>query len=479
MKRPTTKISFKKRIAIAFLSLVLVGGGIWFISDYTNYLVTQKLHIIISKNRLMNTILEARRYEKNYFLTLHVKNLAEALGYAKTSHNYLDQIIVQYGRYVATKDLDVTVRNLQEYEELLEEVALYHKEHFSPAAGESFSAGIREYQKTVRNLANKITQDIEFMVTRESQDINKIITEARVFLFVGTIGAFIICITVAGFLVYQVNRPLDRISRAVRKITKGDYTNIPQLGSGDEFDALVDSLNHMIYEINRRNEQLIQSEKMASLGTLTSGVAHELNNPLNNISTSIQIVLEELEEGNIDQQKELLTEAEQQTERARDIVKSLLEFSRQHTFRTEPVDMKTLVSQTIKLVKSEMPSNVEVVVNVPDNMEALIDFQRIEQVLINLIFNAVQAMEGGGVLKISAFRVRESGEMCLQVQDTGHGIPREDIHKIFNPFFSSKEKGSGLGLSVSHGIIEQHGGRIEVQSTVGEGSTFSLYLPLA
>jgi len=234
-------------------------------------------------------------------------------------------------------------------------------------------------------------------------------------------------------------------------------------------------------ELKKRSDQLIQSRKLASLGILIAGVAHELNNPLNNISTSIQILVEELEEDNIEYKRNLLLEAEEEVERARDIVKALLEFSREKSLRSKRVQFKKLVEKTISLIKGELPSEIRINMNVPEDIEANLDPKRIQQVLINLISNSVQAMTGGGDLTIKAWKGMEDDAKMLyfQVQDTGHGIPKQDFDKIFDPFFTTRDagRGSGLGLSISHSVIEQHGGRIDVESVPDEKTKFTVILP--
>ena len=233
--------------------------------------------------------------------------------------------------------------------------------------------------------------------------------------------------------------------------------------------------------LKKRSEQLIQARKLASLGVLTSGVAHELNNPLNNISTSIQILIEELEKGNIEQKLNRLIEVEKQVERAKNIIKALLEFSHAKSLSFKRVQFKNLVKKSIELIKEEMPDEISINMNVPENIEANLDPKRVQQVLINLMLNSIQAMMEGGVLTIRAWESIEDDEKMLyfQVQDTGHGISKQDVNKIFDPFFTTKDvgKGSGLGLSISHSIIEQHGGRIEVEGVSEKGSKFTVILP--
>jgi signal transduction histidine kinase len=217
------------------------------------------------------------------------------------------------------------------------------------------------------------------------------------------------------------------------------------------------------------------------LGVLTSGVAHEINNPLNNISTSIQIVLEELEEDNIEFKRNRLLEAEKEVERARDIVRSLLEFSRVKSLSFERVQFINLVEKAISFIKGELPPEIRINMNIPEDIEVNLDPKRIKQVLMNLILNSAQAMTEGSVITIKAWEGMEDDAKMLyfQVQDTGHGISKQDIDKIFDPFFTTKDVGigTGLGLSISHSIIEQHEGRIDVESIPGEKTKFTVILP--
>jgi signal transduction histidine kinase len=224
-------------------------------------------------------------------------------------------------------------------------------------------------------------------------------------------------------------------------------------------------------------------------------VAHELNNPLNNISTSMQILLEELEDPDLGYKRELLSDAEKEVERARDIVRALLEFSRQRAFSIKTVLFRPLVDDTIRLIRGELPAMVNLVVDVPDDIRAMVDSRRVQQVLLNLIFNAIQAMDGGGTLTITARR-SSADTFFFRVEDTGRGIPSELLTKIFDPFFSTKSsrrrsdgdslaydeflsnEGTGLGLAICHGIVKKHGGHIDVQSKLDEGTTFTVYLPM-
>lgn len=481
---------------LAFTIFVLVGGLIWFLNYHKHHLLNQKLQVTEKKEDLFNTILEARRYEKNYFLYLDVNNLKEALSYIRLAEKKLLNIIEKHSKYTLAGNLDESLRDLQRYEHSLDILLGFYEKSGSLKLDVPLLKDFAAHRKESRALGRKITGDMERMVSGERKYVYQLVEESRIYHFMALGGIFVLSILAVLFLFFNVDRPLKSIEAAIHKIAVGDYTNIPSISTGDEFESLVTSLNNMIHELNRRSEQLIQTKKLASLGTLTSGVAHELNNPLNNISTSVQILLEELEDADPEYKRQLLTETEKQVERARDIVKALLEFSRERTFTLKQVRFKDLVEDTLRLIKGELPAGVELKVEVPEEIQGNMDSRRMQQVLLNLILNGIQAMEGGGVLKIVAWKQEEEGEFCFQVQDTGKGIAEENFSKIFDPFFSTREatrasesgppayhsiveqQGSGLGLSICHGIVERHGGRIEVESKLGEGTTFTVRLPL-
>jgi len=451
----------------------------WLLNYYKHYVLNQKLQILEKKDDLFNTILEARRYEKNYFLYMETNNLENAMSYVQQAEQKLVKIIENYGSYTLDRDLENKLDNLRQYEKALSALLVLHQQKGASVTNSDLNETFAGRQEAIRTLARNITEDMEKILNQERRYVNQLIRESKIYHLLALIGIFALTILTVLFFIFNVNRPLKAIEDGIHKIVEGDYKNIPAISTGDEFESLVASLNTMISELDKRSEQLLQSEKMASLGTLTSGVAHELNNPLNNISTSVQILLEELEDKDLAYKKELLTETEGQIQRARDIVRALLEFSREKSFKLKKVKFSQLVENTIKLIKGEIPTNVQLAVDVPVDIQGKMDPRRIEQVLINFILNGIQAMEKGGILSIRAWREENEAGFCFEVTDTGIGIAPEDLGKIFDPFFTTKDvgKGCGLGLSVSHGIIEQHGGRIEVKSQIGKGTKFTVFLP--
>jgi signal transduction histidine kinase len=465
------KISIRKKIFLAFGFFIGLSALIWARSYYSQYILNQKIQIIERKYDLLNTILEARRYEKNYFLSFDKENIVQALDYVREAEEILRDILAKYGKYTLAKNLDERITELVTYKEALTDLLKLQEEGHLVVPQTTI--------EFIRKQGRILTSELEKIVKKESQFVRDLIKKSKAIHLLALVPVFVLSVLVALFLVFNVNRPLKTIGNAITKIAKGDFNNIPEIRTGDEFDSLVASLNNMICELNRRSKQLIQAQKLASLGRLTSGVAHELNNPLNNISTSIQILIEELEENDLEYKKELLVGAEKEVERGKEIVRSLLEFARERTLTLTQVNFRDLVDSAIGQIRSQIPDNIRFNIEVPNNIQAVMGPKRIERVLMNLIINAVHAMKNGGEITIRANNEPDKEGFSFRVTDTGEGISEKIISKIFDPFFTTKEvgKGSGLGLSIIYGIMEQHDGNISVSSEVGKGTTFTCFLP--
>ncbi len=464
------KISIRKKIFLAFAIFISLSALIWARSYYSQYVLNQKIQIIERKYDLFNAILEARRYEKNYFLSFDKENIVQALDYVRQAEDILRNILKKYGKYTLAKNLDQRISELVTYKESLANLLKLQEEGHLVVPPDII--------ELIRKQGRILTSELEKIAKKESEFTRDLIGKSKTIHFLALIPVFILSVLIALFLVFNVNRPLKTIENAIAKIASGDFENMPEIKTGDEFESLAASLNDMISELNKRSKQLVQAQKLASLGRLTSGVAHELNNPLNNISTSIQILIEEIEEEDLEYKKELLVGAEKEVERGKEIVRSLLEFARERTLTLKQVNFLDLVNSAIKHVKSEIPDNIRLKVEVPDNIQATVGL-RIRSVMINLITNAVHAMKDGGEITIKAKNEFDREGFSFQVIDTGEGIPQNIITKIFDPFFTTKDvgKGSGLGLSITYGIMEQHSGNISVSSEVGKGTTFTCFLP--
>jgi two-component system, NtrC family, sensor kinase len=227
----------------------------------------------------------------------------------------------------------------------------------------------------------------------------------------------------------------------------------------------------------RLEEQMTQTEKLTSLGLLAAGVAHEVNTPLAVISNYIQMLGKQMPEG--DPRQAIIEKIVKQTFRASEIVNNLLNFSRTSATEVVDIDVNRVVEETLSLVAHPLKtSQIQVVRQLGETLPAVRgSANKLQQVFLNLFLNARDAMPGGGMLEVRT--TAHNGSVEVEIVDTGAGIAREHIHRIFDPFFTTKAsgRGTGLGLSVSYGIIKEHSGKIDVRSTVGKGTSFHVELP--
>jgi len=227
----------------------------------------------------------------------------------------------------------------------------------------------------------------------------------------------------------------------------------------------------------RMEEQMSQTEKLTSLGLLAAGVAHEVNTPLAVISNYIQMLAKQMPEG--DPRQSIIEKIVKQTFRASEIVNNLLNFSRTGPSALADVDVNRVVEETLSLVAHPLKtSQIQVVKQLGDGLPAVRgSANKLQQVFLNLFLNARDAMPTGGILEVRT--AAHNGSVEIEVADTGNGIPRDHIHKIFDPFFTTKPggRGTGLGLSVSYGIIKEHAGKIDVRSAPGRGTSFHVEFP--
>jgi len=254
-----------------------------------------------------------------------------------------------------------------------------------------------------------------------------------------------------------------------------------QMKSNREILLLNNELNDTIERLQSTQQQLIQAAKLSSIGQLSAGVAHELNNPLSGVLIYTRLMKEKLAKNTIDKEQlqNNLTKIESAIDYCTGIIRGLLDFARQSEPLLRPVTVSRAIDKALSLVEHEPRIKLVDVAREeqPELPLVVADFNQLVQVFINLLVNAVQAMNDGGRLTIRTGT--ENGWVKMSVSDTGRGIPPENMDRLFTPFFTTKEdtKGVGLGLAVSYGIIEKHGGRIEAQSEVGKGSTFTVFLP--
>jgi len=241
----------------------------------------------------------------------------------------------------------------------------------------------------------------------------------------------------------------------------------------------VDEERRIVRRLKESQEQLIQAEKLTSLGQLAASVAHEVNNPLAGVLNYTKLLEKKLAGDTLEKGPALdyLSKMESEVNRCSRIIRNLLDFSRQAEPRLQPVNINQVLEHVVAMVGHQAQmQKVEIVKEFGSPLpEVMADFDQLQQVFLNLALNAIQATSGGGKLTLRTSAV--DGQVEIDVQDTGSGISRENLSRLFTPFFTTKEKGKGvgLGLAVVRRIVEKHRGRVQVQSEVGKGTTFSVY----
>ncbi len=307
--------------------------------------------------------------------------------------------------------------------------------------------------------------------------------------FVGiSFGGIVLSVVICYFLSRALTKPADDLVLAARRLADGDFKQrVQPEESIVEIGLLGRTFNIMASSIEERDEQLRQraeneikeSKKLAMIGQLASGVAHEINNPLGGILLFSRLLLRKAPaEGT---ERENLERIAREAERCQKIVRGLLEFAGQREPKTEQLNLNDVVQKALCLLENQaLFHNIEVVKRLqPDLPPVFADESQIEQVFVNILMNAAEAMEGKGVMTITTRQAAADDRIEISFTDTGPGISEKDLQQLFEPFFTTKEvgHGTGLGLSISYGIIERHGGSMEVISSLGEGSTFTVSLP--
>jgi signal transduction histidine kinase len=335
----------------------------------------------------------------------------------------------------------------------------------------------------------------EQLATEQHTFHQKLVTQQYTLLIL----KIILILSVLGlgyWLSARVAQPLKQMEVGIRAIARGNLKKLKIQSDDQEIMLLIEAFNKMLEEIEIRQHYLVRSEKLAALGTLLSGVAHELNNPLSNISSSCQILQEELPNIDLNFHKELLEQIDDQTNRARNIVRALLDFTRVRQFQKEPLNLDHLLQETLQFLKGQIPTHLTLRIDIFKHIEIIGDKQRLQQMFLNLLKNALEVAQKEVKLRAIIWNTfqkpahllnRFPNKKCLEHQgilieiiDDGEGISSELLPRIFDPFFTTKDvgHGSGLGLFIVHEIIEEHQGCISAQNNPNGGATFSVWLPL-
>lgn len=472
MKSEIPSLSLRYKI-LFILGCYVFGILVMFIVTQEDlYTAKEKLEVVELAYSLNTIVLEVRRYEKNFLLYGTQEALQEntrQLVLALETVEIISERVAKFKVHPMLIRLKNLIRSYQKGMELL-----------SQKTGANNQVAHGELADELRYQGQEMTELSKELVSFEHNQIRIILDELATRLLIWSLVAITVGVFMPLIMSFRIFKPLRIIKEATGDIALGRFSTIEVVDTRDEMQQVMEAFNIMVRELERRQDQLVQSQKLSSIGTLTAGIAHQLNNPLNNISTSCQIAMDDFDAGDPIFIKQMLTNIEQETYRARDVVQGLLEFSRVKEFELHPANLQDIVNRSVNLVKSQVPSAITILVDIPENLFLPMDVQRIQEVLIIMIINASQAIIDEGKISISASVNTSENEAVVEITDTGTGIPDEIKDRLFDPFYTTKAEGqgTGLGLSIAYGIIQKHNGEIVVKSEVGRGASFLIHLPL-
>ena len=427
--------------------------------------VVDKLRFVEVQDDLNADFLEMRLSEKNLFLFGDKAALREIAAKIEESRDTLaksrDRIVRGAGEanYLALR------RRLDDYAEAVDKAGA------AGSAGPEVEASMREAGRALREFSTAL-------VGREREQVGEIIALSRRTMTVSLAAVICTAVLAAPLLFRKVLLSLAKVERLAGAIAEGKFESIEEPHSRDELASVIRAVNTMSQRLSSREAEILQSKKLASLGTLTAGVAHEITNPVNNISMmaeTYEAMGDELPQA---ERMAMMRQIQEECARIHGIVTNLLDFSKPKTASMRPICLNDLVQGTLPLVRNMLHvSNIDLRLDLADDAPVVMaDVSQMHQVLINCITNAIQSMSPGGSLRIATRA--DDGTARIVVSDTGKGIPPDILPHIFDPFFSTKgTEGTGLGLSVSYGIVKNHQGRLRVESTVGAGTTCFIDLP--
>jgi len=471
------RLTLRLQIFLSFSLIVLMGVSIAIALIMINAKVEKKLHFLEIAHEFTVEIIQARRFEKNFFL--YGTNLSDALENVYQASETLKRNEGELKKVLGDTH-SVILTNMSQYQKLMERLLpMQESNTITPdqlRVKKEIELGLRKYGHEMVYIA----QDL---IKREREAVSQILSRSRSIHIYSQVLLVIYLVLNAFFLSSRLLGNIKRFKGYAQRIASGDYTPItPTKRYQDEFIDLAIAINQMILELENREAVLVQSHKMRAVGTLTAGVAHELNNPLNNITLTAHMLLEDYDSLDNDERKDMVKDMIAESGRSKKIISNLLDFARESSSQIEPLDLTALLRDTVALASNQIKlSGIKIDLQATDNLPRIHgDTQQFKQVFLNLILNAVDASSKGDKIHVIVLPADNPKYVAVKFIDSGSGIPDHILSSIFDPFFTTKAKGkgTGLGLSVSQGIMAKHGGRIRVASMEGKGSTFTVTLPI-
>ncbi len=471
------KFSIRMQIYFSLIFSFLVILGIAIAQIMTVHMMGKKIYFLEVANNYLFEIQQARRFEKNFFL--YGTNLTEAIDSVHQAKTILEEEADQLKEIVGADAFGMFLPHLNQYTLLLENLATLEKQTSnldSQNLMEEAELEVRKHGQEMVSFAQELKQ-------KEKSALQKMIHLSRNVHSYSLLFLFLVILFNTYLLSRRILAPINRYVRYTQLIAAGEYSQIkPARSYRDEFSDLALAINLMINELKLHQDILIQSHKLKAVGTLTAGVAHELNNPINNMMLTVHMLKEDYKELSDGEKLEMIDDLINETDRSKKIVTNLLDFARESESRMEPLDIGTVIQETLDLASNQINlKGARVKLTIDSELPHVHgDKQQLCQVFLNLIFNALDVTQKGGAIEIDVGKGDNPDYAVVAVTDHGPGIPDHILQSVFDPFFTTKsmQGGTGLGLSVSQGIIAKHGGEIRVSTEMNAGTTFFVELPV-
>ncbi len=471
LRRPPFGIRLQMTIAfsVVFALSAFIAG--W--SLYSTTKLQSQLRLVEIYDSYLSEIQQTRRYEKDYLL--YGTNIEDSWAHLARARELMGSHRAAMVALVGADEVEAAEDHARLYSMRLDDLSRRGPAPPDRPAGTTTESELREHGAEMVSFAQRLSEE-------QRRKVDTTFRLARRLPFVLLVVLLLTMLAFTAFLSRRLISSFSRFAAYTERIGRGDFSPIrPFRPYRDEFSQLALAFNHMIAELDRRHDILVESHKMRAIGDLVAGVAHEINNPLNNIFLTASALLEDYDDFDEAERIDMVQDVMQEAERAQRIVRNLLDFARQSEVQIKPIMLDEVLRQSVALVANQIKmARIELTLDVPPGLPPVHgDPQMLAQVIVNLVLNAVDALEPGGNITVSVGNASDESYLEIVVRDDGPGIPEHVLPRIFEPFFTTKKEasGTGLGLSVSRGIVKKLGGTIRVRSTPGEGTEFIVMLP--
>jgi len=475
-------MKIRDKLLLAFGFYIFLAVVLGFFAYKEMQTITTRLSLVETADDITNNFLEVRRHEKNFLLFRDKDSMQELKNNLDQFKKNIAEIRAEIVKEMGLDNYQMIKKAISEYEFLVDRI------------------NERGSIEKIRSVARDIQSFAENLSKKERADIKALLVRSKILLLFAMLVIVAAGTVINMKLAVSIARPIRGLEEITKRVAGGDLSGRIEIKGRDELSSLGVSFNQMqdrlqdtmrslelaIKRLHEKHEQLVEAEKLASLGRIAAGVAHEINNPLAIVNEKAGLIQDILEMSGDSQNKEKFSNLTDgiigSVNRCRAITHRLLGFARKMDVIIETMDLNESIREVKEFLGKEILfKSIRFEMNLMEGLPKInSDKGQIEQVFLNIMKNAIDAVEEGGLVTVST-GTKDEDTVCVSIRDNGTGIPDDKLKQIFEPFFTTKgrEKGTGLGLFVSYGIMKKLGGSIIVESGVDKGTTFIIDIPVS